>query len=265
MGSTFFLDHLFDFVGCPLIRCQQTALCTGTEQISKEGKGKGKKTDKKDDDKEDTEKDSGLSKNGTVDEGKKKKTNQTGKGGKDQKNVSDTDIKGADSNKNGSVKVEEKQNQTEKTTGAGYVLGLLGLGEKEKDSAKKKDLDEGKDKKNVSKTDIKGAGLKKNETLEENVSDTGVKRAKLNKQTVKENQTEKSTSFLGWLGLGSEEEDPAKKKDEDKGQKKNTEKESGLSKNGTAEEGNKEKTNQTEKSSSEPKRLIRFRHAKSAI
>ena len=178
--------------------------------------------DKKDDDKEDTEKDSGLSKNGTVDEGKKKKTNQTGKGGKDQKNVSDTDIKGAD----GSVKVEEKQNQTEKTTGAGYVLGLLGLGEKEKDSAKKKDLDEGKDKKNVSKTDIEGAG---------------------------------------WLGLGSEEEDPAKKKDEDKGQKKDTEKESGLSKNGTAEEGNKEKTNQTEKSSSEPKRLIRFRHAKSAI
>ena len=102
-----------------------------------------------------------MSKNGTVDEGKKKKTNQTGKGGKDQKNVSDTDIKGADSNKNGSVKVEEKQNQTEKTTGAGYVLGLLGLGEKEKDSAKKKDLDEGKDKKNVSKTDIEGAGLKK--------------------------------------------------------------------------------------------------------
>ena len=56
-----------------MIRCQQTALCTGTEQISKEGKGKGKKTDpvdKKDDDKdqkEDTEKDSGLSKNGTVD------------------------------------------------------------------------------------------------------------------------------------------------------------------------------------------------------
>ena len=252
-----------------MIRCQQTALCTGTEQISKEGKGKGRKTDpvdKKDDDKEDTEKDSGLSKNGTVDEGKKKKTNQTGKGGKDQKNVSDTDIKGADSNKNGSVKV-----QTEKTTGAGYVLGLLGLGEKEKDSAKKKDLDEGKDKKNVSKTDIEGAGLKKNETLEENVSDTGVKRAKLNKQTVKENQTvkqnqtEKSTSFLGWLGLGSEEEDPAKKKDEGKGQKKNTEKESGLSKNGTAEEGNKEKTNQTEKSSSKPKRLIRFRHAKSAI
>ena len=64
-----------------MIRCQQTALCTGTEQISKEGKGKGKKTDKKDDDKEDTEKDSGLSKNGTVDEGKKKKTNQTGKSG----------------------------------------------------------------------------------------------------------------------------------------------------------------------------------------
>ena len=252
-----------------MIRCQQTALCTGTEQISKEGKGK--KTDpvdKKDDDKdqkEDTEKDSGLSKNGTVDEGKKKKTNQTGKGGKDQKNVPDTDIKGADSNKNGSVKVEEKQNQTEKTTGAGYVLGLLGLGEKEKDSAKKKDLDEGKDKKNVSNTDIEGAGLKKNETLEENVSDMEVKRAKLNKQTVKQNQTEKSTSFLGWLGLGSEEEDPAKKKDEDKGQKKNTEKESGLSKNGTAEEGNKEKTNQTEKSSSKPKRPIRFRHAKSAI
>ena len=169
-----------------MIRCQQTALCTGTEQISKEGKGKGKKTDpvdKKDDDKdqkEDTEKDSGLSKNGTVDEGKTKKTNQTGKGGKDQKNVSDTDIKGAD----GSVKVEEKQNQTEKTTGAGYVLGLLGLGEKEKDSAKKKDLDEGKDKKNVSNTDIEGAGLKKNETLEENVSDKEVKRAKLrtNKQ-----------------------------------------------------------------------------------
>ena len=55
-----------------MIRCQQTALCTGTEQISKEGKGKGKKTDpvdKKDDDKdqkEDTEKDSGLTKNGKM-------------------------------------------------------------------------------------------------------------------------------------------------------------------------------------------------------
>ena len=82
---------------------------------------------------------------------------------------------------------------------------------------------------------------------------------------MKQNQSEKSTSFLGRLGLGSEEEDPAKKKDEDKGQKKDTEKESGLSKNGTAEEGNKEKTNQTEKSSSKPKRPIRFRHAKSAI
>ena len=161
--------------------------------------------------------------------------------GKDQQKVSDKDSHGAGMNKS-VTKVEEggKQNKTNQPEKGASFLGWFGLEGKEKELVNKTDLNHGKDQQKASDKDPQGANSNKNGTLEEGRKEN---------QT---NQTEESTSFLDWFGLGGKEKELVNKTDPPQGKDLQTAsekdpQEANLNKNGTVEEGKQNETNQTEK------------------
>ena len=130
-------------------------------------------------------------------------------------------------------------------TGPEQALRERRGGGKKKDLVKKKDPHlHSKDQQKVLDKDPHGAGLNKNVTK--------VEEGGKQNQT---NQTEKSSSFLGWFGLDGKEKELVNKTDPHQGkdQQKESDKDpqgANLNKNGTVEEGKQNQTNQTEKSKS---------------